>query len=163
MTSAVILFLAGLLALSAAHKVLARDRMALSVARLTGFSPPIAGLVLIAVTCIEGVLALSLMLSPLATAGAVGAAALWTLYAGALLRRRGESLDCGCDLMARKQPVDGFTIVRPLVPAGLAVAAALLPRGAWTLDAPFAAAAFLALWFAAGELHSLHSLRVVRS
>ena len=77
---------------------------------------------------------------------------LWTLYALLLLGRRGQSLDCGCDLVARERPVGWVQIARPALLASLAALAALLPPTPFTLDAPFAAAGFLALWFGAAEI-----------
>ena len=51
-----------------------------------------------------------------------------------------------------------------LVLAALALlTVAVLPVAGWSIEAPFAALALLALWFAAGELHSIPVFRKVRS
>lgn len=153
--AALSLFLALVLATSAGHKLLARDRLALATAKLAGV-PQALGfpLLLVAAAC-EVLAALALMVPAMPAAGALGAAAIWLSYGVALARRYGQRLDCGCDLSAREKPVDGLAIARPVILAMLAAALAVSPATAWTADAPFAALALLALWFAAGELAQL--------
>lgn len=163
MSAALILFLAALLVAAAWHKLVARDRVAISAARLARTTPALGMPLLLAAATVETLAAIALLVPPLSQAGAVAAAALWAVYALALAARRGEVLDCGCDLVARDKPVDLFAIARPLVLAALAVAATLTPRGPLSFDAPFAALALLALWFAASELAVLpHLARISR-
>ena len=95
---------------------------------------------------------LGLLVTSLRAPAALAAALLWAGYALALARRRGETLDCGCDLAARARPVTGWLIVRPAALAGLAILVSTLPAAAMTLDAPFAAAGLLALYLGASEL-----------
>ncbi|MCJ2185089.1 hypothetical protein MTR62_20715, partial [Novosphingobium sp. 1949] len=105
---------------------------------------------------VEALAAIALVLAPTHRGGAVAAIALWGLYTALLLVRRGQRLDCGCDLAARTRPVGAATIARPFALALLgAVALALRAPLDWALDTPFAALALLALWFAAGELSAL--------
>jgi hypothetical protein len=147
-----ILFCAALLAASALHKALSRERLAAATARLVGTGPVPGQLLLILAGALELVAAACLLAPPLRTAGAVIAALVWSAYALALARRRGETLDCGCDLAVRTKPVTSALVLRA---AGLAVLAgivALLPDAPFTLDAPFAAAGLLALYLGAGEL-----------
>lgn len=146
------LFLALLLSVSALHKAADRRRLATAAARLAGVSASAGPLLLIAAGVTEAVAALCLSIAPLRPAGAAMALLLWTLYALLLLRRRGEALDCGCDLIARERPVGWVQIARPALLAGLAALTVLIPQGPFTLDMPFAAAGFLALWFGAAEL-----------
>ena len=153
-----ILFLAALLGASALHKVFARERLSAVAARLAGVALPTGALLLALAATLEALAALALLFEPLRLGGAFAAAALWLGYGFALWRQRGKTLDCGCDLVARERPVDGIAIARPLLLAAGAAGAALAPAGDWTLDAPFAALALLALWFAAGELHSIPKL-----
>lgn len=146
------LFLALLLGTSALHKALDRQRLSGAATRLAGTPASTGPLLLIAAAIAEGTAALCLLLAPLRLAGALLALSLWTLYALLLLRRRGQSLDCGCDLVARERPVGWVQITRPALLASLAVLATLLPPMPFTLDAPFAAAGFLALWLGAAEI-----------
>lgn len=153
--AALALFLALVLIGAAAHKVVQRERLALSVERLLGLTAPMAALMLALAGVLEGLAALALLIPATQPAGAAGAAMIWTLYALALLRRRGALLDCGCDFAARDKPVDTAMILRPAGLAVLALGCVLVPPAAWTIETPFAAAALLALWFAASELAAL--------
>lgn len=158
------LFLAALLGTSAAHKVIGRERLGPVVARLTRTPLPVAAVLLALTATVEALAGIALLIPALRLGGAAMAAVLWTAYGLALLRQHGAVLDCGCDLVARERPVDAFTILRPLLLAGLAaLMVATSPDFIWSLDAPFAALALLALWFAASELHSIPAVRKARS
>lgn len=160
---ALTLFLALLLAASVAHKAIERRRLAAASARLAGVSASLGPVLLLLAATVEGLSAVALILPDLRIGGAIAAAVLWSSYALALLRRRGETLDCGCDLVAREKPVDAIAILRPALLAGLALLAAVLPTTPWTIDAPFAALALLALWFAAAEIVSLPNFARAKS
>ena len=144
-------FLALLLAGSALHKAIARDRLAPVAAKLAGAHGQGLLLLIVAGT-IELVAAMCLMIAPLHQTGAVLATVVWLAYAGALLRQRGKTLDCGCDLVAREKPVDWPLIARPAVLAVLALFVSTLPVAAFGIDTPFAAAGLLALYLAGSEL-----------
>jgi len=160
---AVSLFLAGLLSLSALHKVVARERMGAAAARLAWVSPALGQPLLFAAAAVELLAAIALLAPGLTAIGALTATGLWLVYGLTLAGRHGQSLDCGCDLFAREKPVDLFAVIRPLVLAVLAIWVALVPAAPFTPDAPFAALGFLALWFAAGELAVLpHLARISR-
>lgn len=150
--AALILFCAALLAASALHKAMSRARLAEAAARLAGVGPVPGQLMLILAGTLELVAAVCLLAPPLRTVGAVIAALVWSAYALALARRRGETLDCGCDLAARSKPVTTALVLRAAALALLAGIVALLPDAPFTLDAPFAAAALLALYLGASEL-----------
>lgn len=152
MMAALPLFLTLLLGTSALHKAVDRQRLSGAAMRLAGTPASTGPLLLIAAGVAEGTAALCLLLAPLRPAGACIALLLWTLYTLLLLRRRGQSLDCGCDLVARERPIGWVQIARPALLASLAALATLLPPTPFTLDAPFAAAGFLALWFGAAEI-----------
>lgn len=150
--TALSLFLALLLAGSAAHKALAHDRMTVAAARLTGLYRH-GQLALIVAGCLELVAAAMLLVPALRPVGAMIAAGVWLTYAAALLRQRGRTLDCGCDLVAREKPVDWPVIARPALLALLATSVSTLPAAeGFVLDAPFAAAGLLALYLGASEL-----------
>ncbi len=149
------LFLALILLSAAAHKAVQRDRLALVVARLLSLSAPIAALVLALAAVLEAVAALAILMPATSAGGFIAAAAIWAAYALALLRRRGAVLDCGCDFVAREKPVGWVMILRPALLAALAALCALAPSAAWSVETPFAAAALIALWFAASELAAL--------
>lgn len=153
---AVLLFLALLLALSAAHKLAAPQRMGEAAARLAGAPSSLGPALAFAAAGIEGTAALALLLEPTRLGGAVAAAVLWSGYGVLLFIRRGQTLDCGCDLARRSKRVGWQAIVRPLLLAALALCAVLPPFDlAWRIDTPFAALALLALWFAAAELGAI--------
>jgi hypothetical protein len=150
--AALVLFCAALLAASALHKVLSRERLAEATARLAGVGPVPAQLLLILAGTLELVAAACLLAAPVRALGGVIAALVWGTYALALARRRGETLDCGCDLAARSKPVSTGLVLRAAGLALLAGIVALLPDAPFTLDAPFAAAGLIALYLGASEL-----------
>lgn len=154
---ALALFLALVLALSAAHKAQSPDRLATATGRLAGVSGPLATVLMVLSGAIEAVAALCLVLPGATMAGALIAAWLWTIYGLAMVRRRGETLDCGCDLVARPHPVGLPQIVRPLVLAALALVLGLLPLPPSDSLAIDVMAAFgaLALYLAALELMAI--------
>lgn len=153
--NALSLFLALVLGGSALHKTLDRPRLATAAARLVGARSSHGLLLLVAAGGVEAIAALCLLLPALRPTGGLLAAGLWALYGFALARRRGETLDCGCDLVARERPVAAWQIVRAFALAALATLVSVLPETAFSLDAPFAAAAFLALYLAASELSAI--------
>lgn len=154
----VTLFLALVLAGAAAHKVAAWRRLGIAAARLAGTAVEQGMLLLAVAGSIEVIAALALLIPSLHGLGVVLAAALWAVYAAALFRRRGETLDCGCDLMEREKPVGSFAIIRPFVLAGLALLTLAVPGAGWSVETPFAALAMLALYVAASELAGLPPL-----
>ena len=155
--SALGLFLALLLLVSALHKYVARDQLAVATAKLVGVSAQFGPLFLLAAGLVEICAAFVLLLSAWPLVGALMAAALWGLYALALLARRGQSLDCGCDFTRRAKPVTWGAVLRPLVLMSLALLWATSPERALHWDTPFAALALLVLYFAATELAALPS------
>ena len=153
MTAPLILFLALLLGVSAGHKLVAHASLAPVAARLIGVAVPLVPVVLFAAAAVEALSALALLAAP-APIGAGLAASLWSAYALALWRRRGQRLDCGCDFVRRERPIGAAAIGRPALLALLALLSLATPF-VWSPDAPFAAFALLALWFAAAELSAL--------
>lgn len=151
------LFLAALLAISAGHKLIARERLAVAAARLAGMPPAMGPALLLGSASAELLAALALVADPIRQAGAIAATALWSLYAMTLFARRGQVLDCGCDFVRRERPVAIPAIARPALLAGLALVVASQPLTGFQPDAPFAAMALLALYFAASELAALPS------
>ena len=151
------LFLALVLAVSAAHKAQPGARLATATARLAGVSPSAGQVLLVVAAATEAVAAICLVIPAATVAGALIAALLWSAYALALWRRRGETLDCGCDFAARPRPVGAGQILRALLLAGLAAMLIVLPapEGVPPAEALLAALAFLALYFGASELLSI--------
>lgn len=148
------LLLALVLGVSAAHKAHSPTRLGAAAARLAGVSLPAGQLLLVLTGAAEAVAALCLVLPVATTAGATTAAALWTAYALALWRRRGEVLDCGCDLVDRPRPIGPGQILRAALLASLALALALLPAAASTFSAEalLAALGLFALYLGASEI-----------
>lgn len=153
--AAITLALILLLAVSAAHKFIERERMALVTSRLLGVPFQMGATLLLMVAVAELLAAIAMCLPATRMGGAIAGAALWSSYTIALLRHRGAVLDCGCDLVRREKPVGLFAILRPALLAILAFATALVAPADWSVEVPFAAAALLALWFAASELAAI--------
>lgn len=148
-------FLAIILAAAAVQKFARRQRMAIATARLTRFDLALAGPLTLAVGALEAGCAIALLFAESRVAGALVAALLWLSYALALLaaRMRGDSLDCGCSFGAHVRPVDGFTLARPLVLAGLALIVMRYAGGTILAVEPiFAAMGLFSLYVAAGEV-----------
>lgn len=146
------LFLALVLAMAAGHKLLDRERLAASAAALTGAPVALGSVIALATAAYEAAVALALLFPATRAAGAVLAAALWSIYGLALVRRLGSSLDCGCNFAARAKPVDRFAVLRAFSLAALAAVVLLTPALPFTILSPFAALGFLALYLALGEI-----------
>lgn len=155
MMAALALFLALVLALSAGHKLLERERLGAAAARLAGVDGAIGPALSLAAAAIEGAAALALVLPGLQPLGGAITALLWSVYALALWRRRGMSLDCGCTFATQEKPVDGLTVARAVALAGLALAVAAAPSAPFSIETPFAGLALLALYLASGELAAI--------
>jgi hypothetical protein len=158
------LFLALVLTAAAAHKLVERARLTRAAAGLLRLSPAVAMPVTMAAAATEFAAALALLFPASRPTGALLAALLWAGYGIALLaaRRRGDGgLDCGCDFGARKSGIGRFAIIRAFALAAAALLLCLSPAGGGGIDIAsiFAALAFVALAFAAGELASLPAPR----
>ena len=154
---ALALFLALVLALSAAHKAHSSDRLSTATGRLAGVSGPLATVLMVMIGVIEAVAALCLVLPGGLFAGALIAALVWSAYGLALWRHRGATLDCGCDLVARPHRIGAPQILRPVVLALLALVLAMLPQPSSDPLAVDVMAAFgaLALYLAALEIMAI--------
>ena len=146
------LFLALLLAVSAGHKIVAHQRLGEAVARLAGLPQSLGPVVSNAAAAVEFAAALALLFPGTRPIGAGIAAAIWFAYALLLARRIGSRLDCGCSLKRSEKPITALHPARASLLAASAGLVAVLPPAASTLLTPFAAAALLALYFAADEL-----------
>lgn len=124
---ALILFLALVLAASAAHKAHSPARLAPAAARLAGVAAPLGPVLLVLAGTLEAVAALCLPFGATRPAGLLIAGLVWGGYALALTRRRGEVLDCGCDLVARPRAVGAPQVLRPVALAALALGLLVLP------------------------------------
>lgn len=158
--SVLALILAIVLGVAAAHKLVERTRLTQAAAGLLRLGPALAMPVTMAAAAAELAAALALLFPASRPAGALLAALLWAGYGAALLgaRRRGDGgIDCGCDFGARRSGIGRFTIGRALALASAALALCLSPAGGGAIDVPsiFAALAFVALLFAAGEIAHL--------
>lgn len=155
----VALFLAIVLAVAAAHKLEESARLTRATAGLLRLGPAVAAPVMMAAAAIESAAALALLFPASRPVGALLAALLWTGYGAALLaaRRRGDGgIDCGCDFGARRRGIGRFTIARAFALAATALLLGLSPAGgSIDIQAIFAALAFSALLFAAGEIANL--------
>lgn len=158
------LTLAIILAVAAAHKLAERTRLAHAAAGLLRVGPALVMPATMAATAIEVAAALALLFPYSHPAGALLAALLWAGYGAALVaaRRRGDGgLDCGCDFGSRATGIGRFTIFRAFGLAAAALVICLSPTGGGGIDVQsiFAALAFVALLFAAGEIAHLPATR----
>lgn len=158
--SVLALALAIILAVAAAHKLADRARLTLASAGLLRIAPALAMPAMLVAAAVEFAAALAMLFPASRRAGALLAALLWAGYGASLLaaRRRGDDgLDCGCDFGARRSGIGRFTIARAFALAAAALALCLSPAGGGAIDVQsiFAALAFVALLFAAGEIAHL--------
>jgi len=153
------LFLAVVLLTAAAHKLVARDRLAAAAARLAGVSPALGQPLSFAAAAVEAGAGLALVLPTARPAGALVAALLWAVYAVLLLRahRAGRAFDCGCSFGSQAKVASLYPAKRAGVLAGLAAIAVVLPTAMPGVLDLFAALAFFALYLAAGELAAVPS------
>lgn len=154
------LFLGIVLAMAAAHKLAERTRLTQATAGLLRLAPALAMPATMAAAAIEFAAALALLIPASRPAGALLAALLWAGYGAALVaaHRRGDGgIDCGCDFGARRRGIGRFTIIRAFALAAAALLVSLSPAGGGGIDVQsiFAALAFVALLFAAGEIANL--------
>jgi hypothetical protein len=166
-------FLALLLGVAAAHKLLWRRRALTAVSGLTGLSSWPAGLALGAALGVEMLAAIALLLPDYRTQGALLAALLWSLYLASMVRtllsRRG-AVDCGCSFGKAHRPLGRFQMLRTAALAALAFAIGMQPAGliaeagnvslpALLLTQALCACALLALYAALDAVMSLDALR----
>lgn len=149
------LFLALVLLSAAAHKAFQADRLAGAAARLAGVNAGFGRVLAVTAGAVELLAAIALLFAATRPAGAAIAAGLWLVYAVLLVRRRGEAFDCGCTFGAHAAAPRVFAPARAILFAALAIAAALLPAGAWSPEPLFAALALFSLQSAAGELAAI--------
>lgn len=155
--STLIPFLAAMLAVAAAHKLTERGRLAQATAGLLRIDAAIAMPLTMAAATIEAAAALALLFPASRPVGALLAALLWAGYGAALYaaRRRGDAaMDCGCDFGVRRKGIGRFSVGRAFALSAAALALLVSPAGGGEIDIQsiFAALAFLALLFAAGEI-----------
>jgi uncharacterized membrane protein YphA (DoxX/SURF4 family) len=162
--AAIALFLALVLLVAAAHKAIAHDRMAAAAARLTGSPSSMGSPAAWAAAALELLAGMAMLMPATRTVGGLLAAILWLGYAVLLARHWGQSLDCGCSFGSREKPVGAFETGRALLLALLGIVVALLPAGAITPEAPFAALGLFALLTASATLaDNIPGLRRLRA
>ena len=161
MATAFAFFLVLVLATAAGHKIAAQDRLAAATATLLGTGLPIGRVLGLTAAAIEVLAALALIFGTTRILGAVIAGALWFAYGSALFaaRRRGATLDCGCDFDAKIKPVDGFALWRAGALMVLAFIVAATPFSQTGIETLFAALAMFSLYLGANELAALPPLR----
>ena len=149
------LFLTLVLLLSAAHKILEPERLAVAVTRLTGVPVSLAPVVNAGVAVMEIAAAIALLFAASTPVGAILATLIWCIYGVALARHFGNTLDCGCSFAAREKSIGYLDLARSFGLALLALATLAMPFSPFSILTPFAAAGFLALYVAGGELTSI--------
>ena len=149
------LFLTLVLLLSAAHKILEPERLAVAVARLTGVPVSLAPVVNAGVAAMEIAAAIALLFPASQPVGAILATLIWCIYGVALARRFGKTLDCGCRFAAREKSIGYLDLARSFGLALLALATLAMPFSPFSILTPFAAVGFLALYAAGSELTSI--------
>jgi hypothetical protein len=157
---ALAILLALVLGSAAAHKLMARPRLAQATGRLLGLNEALALPTMLGVAAIEVIAAIAILIPPTQPLGALIALLLWSGYALALhlAHRRGDgALDCGCSFGKSRHGIDQFTRLRPIGLSLLAIALMSFP-GVPDVIAPFAGLALFAMYLAAAELAALPSL-----
>lgn len=149
------LFLALVLIVSAAHKLIERERLAVAAARLTRASASMGAIVSIGAAVLEALAAIALLFPASRAIGGALAAGIWGAYGIALALRYGQSLDCGCSFGAREKPVDAFTVARAFGLSLLALACLPTAENTFTILSPFAALGVFALYLALGEIFAV--------
>lgn len=150
-----VIFLAIVLVISAAHKLARPERMSLAMAKLSGLRTGVASTAVFGVAALEFLAATALLFAQSRTIGATFAALIWFAYGIALLRKSGTSLDCGCDFSAREKPIGAFDILRAFGLSFLAVLVIQVPATMASIITPFVIFGFLALYLAMGELAAI--------
>ena len=145
-------FLALLLAVSAAHKLFAHERLGIAAAKLVGVQPAFGPVFSFGAAALETVAAISLLSAESRLIGCAIAALLWTTYAALLARRIGRRLDCGCSFGRGEKPITLGIASRAAGLAVIAVVAGILPSAPFAIQSLFAAAGFLVLYLALDEL-----------
>ena len=153
--AALSLFLALVLALSSAYKLLKRERLATAAARLTGLPLSGGALASLSAAALEATSSLAIVLPETRAIGALIAAVLWLGYAALLAGHLGQSLDCGCSLASREKPVSLALVAKATGLAALALLVACVPAGPYSIVAPFAALGIFVLYLALDELLAL--------
>lgn len=154
--------LAVVLATAAAHKWIARDRLALATSHLTRMPPAFARVLSLCAAGWEALAALALVVPATRLWGALLASGLWSLYALLTWRaqRAGHAFDCGCSFTSRKRSADPLTVARAITLALFAALAALVPGDPlYDIASVLAGIAFFILAVAGGELADLAPLR----
>lgn len=149
------LFLSLVLLVAAGQKLADPARHASAAARLVG-TPERTGAVLARMAGgLELIAAVALFLPDTRRWAAAAAVLLWGLYTGLLLRRRGETLDCGCSLGARKAPIGLYAIARAILLTSLALVVALAPNSVFSGLSALASAGLFSLYIAADQLAAI--------
>lgn len=127
------LMLAAILLAAASHKLRAPHRFARQIGGYDLLPAGASAMAARAVSMVEMLIAVALLVPMLRGWGAVGAVALLLLYTGAIainLLRGRRDIDCGCSGPGLERPLTGALIVRNAVLVALAVLAALPTSGA---------------------------------
>jgi hypothetical protein len=148
-------FLAIVLAASAVHKLVERERLATATAQLLRLPAALGTVISLAVAALEALAAIALVIPDSRAIGALLAATIWGAYAIALASRYGQSLDCGCNFGARAKPVDTFMVARAAGLSALALVSYFVVPGGFTILSPFVALGGFALYLALGEITSI--------
>lgn len=150
------IFLAGLLGLSAAHKLVARERAVAAARALTRLGDAARFAVWAAVAS-EASLSIAVAWPATRPVGAFGAGALWAMYA-LLIRLNGGADDCGCTFGPSRTHRPGPAVLRNALLCSLAVAVASAPgRSAPIGMSVLAAAGLLTLYVAFDQVQGAAS------
>jgi hypothetical protein len=163
-------FQALLLIVSAGHKAASWSRSLGVMRQFGGLPGALAGSALVAVIAGEIVAGLLLLVPAYRAAGAVLAAALWTVYLGLILRailQNRRDLECGCSFGlpsgASSRPLGAFQVARNAVLAGMAAGIAGMSATAGAvpveLSQVLGGVALLALYGALDQVMALQPLR----
>ena len=159
-------FQALLLAASAVHKAAAWSRSLAVMRQFGGVPRSLSSTALGTVIASEFVAALMLLIPAYRTAGAILAAALWTVYLGLILRailQNRRDLECGCSFGPSSRPLGAFQLLRNAVLTAMAVGIAGMSVVAGgvsvELSQVLGGVALLALYGALDQVMALQPLR----
>lgn len=159
-------FQALLLAASAVHKAGAWSRSLGVVQQFGGVPGSLASTALGSVIASEFAAALLLLMPSHRAAGAVLAAALWTVYLGLILRailQNRRDLECGCSFGPSSRPLGAFQLARNALLTAMAVGIAGMSAVAGgvsvELSQMLGGVALLALYGALDQVMALQPLR----
>jgi hypothetical protein len=159
-------FMAALLIASSAHKLIRRAHTQAVVQQFAGVPQGLSAYAVAAVSLVEMLAGVLLIVPAQRATGAVLAALIWGSYLGLILRAIAQgrrNVDCGCSFGAAQRPLGVYQVARNAVLLGLATAVGLESAANVSAAVPAAqllgALTFLALYLAIDQAMALQPMR----